>query len=68
MLARGAHGIPRCLNQAGHQALTLAHDGELEKVDAEAALEALAQLGLSVEENAEAEQGHPNIQSFIRTA
>jgi type II secretory pathway predicted ATPase ExeA len=72
VLARGAQGIPRCLNQAAHQALTLADDGELATVDAEAALEALAQLGLAVEENADAavetESAHPNIQSFIRTA
>jgi type II secretory pathway predicted ATPase ExeA len=68
VLARGTHGIPRCLNQAAHQALTLADDGEMAKVDAEAALEALTQLGFAGEENADSEQTHPNIQSFIRTA
>ena len=39
-IARGTHGIPRCLNQAAHQALVLAHEGELPMVDTEAALEA----------------------------
>jgi general secretion pathway protein A len=68
VLARGTHGIPRCLNQAAHQALTLADDGELAKVDAEAALEALAQLGLASEEPGEADQAHPNIHTFGRTA
>jgi type II secretory pathway predicted ATPase ExeA len=72
VLARGTHGIPRCLNQAAHQALTLADGGEMTKVDAEAALEALSQLGFALEETgepaAETERSHPNIQSFIRTA
>jgi general secretion pathway protein A len=48
-LARGTHGIPRLLNQAGQQALLLAESGELSRVDAEAAVEALAQLGLADE-------------------
>ena len=72
VLARGAHGIPRCLNQAAHLALTFAYGAEMAKVDAEAALEALAQLGFAAEEGGEpaveTEQSHPNIQSFIRTA
>jgi MSHA biogenesis protein MshM len=46
VLARGAHGIPRLLNQAAHQALVLADAAELDLVDAEAALEALAILGV----------------------
>ncbi len=46
-IARGTHGIPRLLNQAGQQALKLAEAGELTRVDAEAAGEALAQLGLA---------------------
>jgi type II secretory pathway predicted ATPase ExeA len=46
IVARGAKGIPRLLNQAGHQALMLAHQAEMSRVDAEAALEALAMLGL----------------------
>jgi type II secretory pathway predicted ATPase ExeA len=52
-LARGTHGVPRLLNQAAHQALVLADAGELDCVDAEAALEALAVLGLIAEEDAE---------------
>lgn len=72
VIARGAHGIPRCLNQAAHQALVLANEGELAKVDAEAALEALAQLGMAAsEEAAEPEsptEMHPNIKNFMRTA
>ncbi len=48
-LARGARGVPRLLNQAAHQALVLAEAGEASLVDVEAALEALASLGLSDE-------------------
>lgn len=55
-LARGAQGVPRLLNQAGHQALSLAHAAELGRVDAEAAMEALAVLGLA--ENVDADNGH----------
>ena len=46
ILARGAKGVPRLLNQAGHQAMLLAHQAEMSRIDAEAALEALAMLGL----------------------
>jgi MSHA biogenesis protein MshM len=46
VLARGSRGIPRLLNQAAHQALILAHGIGAACVDAEAALEALAMLGL----------------------
>jgi type II secretory pathway predicted ATPase ExeA len=49
ILARGARGIPRLLNRAMHQALTLAFKAEAALVDAEAALEALAALGLGDE-------------------
>ncbi|MSU76861.1 MAG: AAA family ATPase [Gemmataceae bacterium] len=73
VLARGTHGVPRYLNQAASQALALAENGELTTVDAEAALEALAMLGLSVDEADEkpdndGEPTHPNIQKFFRTA
>ena len=47
VLARGTKGVPRLLNQAAHQALLLADAGELASIDAEAALEALAALGLA---------------------
>jgi general secretion pathway protein A len=50
MLARGGRGIPRLLNQAAHQALTLAYLAGASVVDAEAVLEALVQLGLAPEE------------------
>jgi hypothetical protein len=46
MLARGTRGVPRLLNQAGHQALALAFDLSAEIVDAEVALEVLSSLGL----------------------
>jgi type II secretory pathway predicted ATPase ExeA len=49
VLARGAKGIPRLLNQAGHQALLLADAAGLAMVDAEAALEALAVVGLATD-------------------
>jgi type II secretory pathway predicted ATPase ExeA len=45
ILARGSGGVPRLLNQTAHQALSLAHEAEMNRVDAEAALEALAVLG-----------------------
>jgi general secretion pathway protein A len=73
-IARGADGIPRCLNQAAHLAMVLANEGELPKVDAEAALEALSMLGMAPSENVaepetppEKELPHPNIQDFMRT-
>jgi type II secretory pathway predicted ATPase ExeA len=72
VIARGAHGIPRCLNQAAHQAMVLAQEGELSKIDAEAALEALSVLGMTPGEDGEAapdkEPPHPKIHNFIRTA
>jgi type II secretory pathway predicted ATPase ExeA len=59
LLARGARGVPRLLNQAAHQALTLAVAAEAATVDAEAALEALAALGLEADAagDAAAEEG-----------
>lgn len=58
VLSRGTQGIPRLLNQAAHQALHLADAADLNQVDAEAALEALALLGLAPasEEEAETEE------------
>jgi type II secretory pathway predicted ATPase ExeA len=47
LIARGAQGVPRLLNQAAHQALVLACAAEVDQVDAEAALEALGLLGLN---------------------
>jgi len=49
VLARGTQGVPRLLNQAAHQALCLVHEAGGRTVDAEAALEALALLGLSTD-------------------
>ena len=49
IVARGAQGVPRLLNQAGHQAFVLAHAAQAAQVDAEAALEALSLLGLDME-------------------
>jgi len=49
LLARGTGGVPRLLNQAGHLALRLASGGGAESVDVEAAVEALAALGLEAE-------------------
>ncbi len=46
VLGSGSRGIPRLLNQAGHQALLLAHSAKLAAVDAEVALEALSILEL----------------------
>lgn len=52
MLAQGTRGVPRLLNQAAHQAFLLTHEAGAAQVDAEAALEALAALGLDAEEAA----------------
>jgi type II secretory pathway predicted ATPase ExeA len=49
VLARGTCGVPRLLNQAANQAFTLASGAGVTQVDVEAALEALAMLGLDVE-------------------
>jgi type II secretory pathway predicted ATPase ExeA len=49
LLARGTRGVPRLLNQAAHQALTLADAADVSQVDVELALEALADLGLDAE-------------------
>ncbi len=46
LLARGTHGVPRLLNQTAHRALTLASGAGERMVDAEAVVEALADLGL----------------------
>jgi type II secretory pathway predicted ATPase ExeA len=53
LLARGTQGVPRLLNQAASQALLLAHEAAAAQVDAEAVLEALAILGLELEEPGE---------------
>ncbi len=52
VLARGAGGVPRLLNRAGHTALRLAWQAGAETVDAEVALESLALCGLAVDESA----------------
>jgi type II secretory pathway predicted ATPase ExeA len=46
LLARNTHGIPRLLNQAARQAIHLAERAGVSEIDAEAAVEALAMLGL----------------------
>jgi type II secretory pathway predicted ATPase ExeA len=56
LLARRTQGVPRLLNQTAHAALTLAGEAGNSQVDVEAALEALALVGLDDgEEPAEAE-------------
>ena len=45
LLAKHTQGVPRLINQAGHQALTLAESLELDQIDAEVVLEALAAIG-----------------------
>jgi type II secretory pathway predicted ATPase ExeA len=57
VLARASRGVPRLLNQAAHQALTLAFTAGAEVVDAEAALEAADSLGLSTEDSPAAGDG-----------
>jgi MSHA biogenesis protein MshM len=59
LLARGARGVPRLLNQAAHRALSLAYAAGERAVDAEAALEALGSLGLETAEEATAAEERP---------
>jgi type II secretory pathway predicted ATPase ExeA len=60
VLARGSRGVPRLLSQAAHQALTLACQAGASLVDVEAALEALALLGLEGEAALAAEEAGPD--------
>jgi type II secretory pathway predicted ATPase ExeA len=60
LLARNTHGIPRLLNQAGHQAMRLADSAGAAEIDAEAVLEALTLLGLPGEVPAE-EESHERV-------
>jgi type II secretory pathway predicted ATPase ExeA len=53
LLARHTRGVPRLLNQAARQALVLADAADASYVDVEAALEALAALGIEVGEETE---------------
>jgi type II secretory pathway predicted ATPase ExeA len=57
LLARATGGVPRLLNQAAHQAMTLAAEAGAGEVDVEAALEALNQLGLDEEANGAGKAG-----------
>jgi general secretion pathway protein A len=61
LLVRAAHGIPRVLNQAAHQALTLACEAGQRTVDAEAVLEALALLELEAESSESASSIYPAV-------
>ncbi|MFN4260575.1 MAG: ExeA family protein [Gemmataceae bacterium] len=54
ILAQGSGGLPRLLNRAAHQALVLACQASAAVVDAEAALDALAQLGLELPDDSAA--------------
>jgi type II secretory pathway predicted ATPase ExeA len=48
ILSHAARGVPRLLNQAAHCAFKLACEAGNDKVDAEAAVEAISRLGLDV--------------------
>lgn len=50
LIARAAHGVPRLLNQASHQAFLLAESNDLSRVDEECATDALVRLGIEVPE------------------
>ena len=56
VLARQTRGVPRLLNQAAHLAMCLAEEADVRQVDAEAALEALARLGLEFVGESEEEE------------
>jgi type II secretory pathway predicted ATPase ExeA len=61
ILTRAANGNPRLLNQCAHLAMTFADDNQSDCVDAEAAFEAVAQLGLDDENKDEMEQERPGV-------
>jgi general secretion pathway protein A len=65
ILAHGAQGVPRLLNQAAHQALLLACSAGANAVDAEAALEALALLGLQKDEDSVASQSFVSVAEAV---
>jgi type II secretory pathway predicted ATPase ExeA len=56
VLARQTQGVPRLINQAAHEAMCLAEGAGATQVDAEAALEALALLGLEASGDSEDEE------------
>ncbi|HZU39118.1 MAG TPA: AAA family ATPase [Gemmataceae bacterium] len=49
LLARSSRGIARVLNQAAHQALSLAYEAGTSTVDAEAALEVMGLMGIDAD-------------------
>jgi type II secretory pathway predicted ATPase ExeA len=53
ILTHAAGGVPRVLNQVAHAAFTLADEAGQNRVDAEAAVEAVTRLGLDPAANAE---------------
>src|SRR5258708_13745301 len=59
LLAKHTQGVPRLINQAGHQALTLSESLELEQIDAEVVLEALAAIGIEADLSAADEDTGP---------
>jgi type II secretory pathway predicted ATPase ExeA len=58
LLAQTTQGVPRLLNQAAHQAFHLAFEASASQVDVEAALEALAVLGLNTADELEATESN----------
>jgi type II secretory pathway predicted ATPase ExeA len=59
LLAKHVQGVPRLINQTGHQALTLAESLGLDQIDAEVVLEALAAIGIEVDLSAGDEDAGP---------
>ena len=64
ILAHAGRGVPRILNQAAHAAFVLADEAGQNKVDAEAAVEAVTRLGL--DPAAEAEELATDAQEPVR--
>jgi type II secretory pathway predicted ATPase ExeA len=66
LIARSTKGVPRLINQAGHQALSLAAEAGAATVDVEVVLEALGLLGLSGEQQeADAPTGHEDAEVIL---
>lgn len=64
LLAKSAQGVPRILNQAARQSMQLTCESGGEQVDAEAVLEALAQIGVEPPAEEKAESPAAAIDAF----
>jgi general secretion pathway protein A len=67
VLGKNAQGVPRLLNRYAREAMLLAEQMEAERVDAEVAIEALAQFGVSAEAAEEDFPTRPTLAGDLET-